>query len=118
MKIENLIEETANYFRQKILTGDYEFIMCGEHTAKIVVDKKYTFLMWIVNSPKLNFNFYKYGHLQLEIDKDPLKLRTQKERMTGWRHLKPFVLKYRNGKLKTEKQAELKKLQEELESLN
>lgn len=115
MKIENLLTDVANYFRNKVLTGDYEFVKCSDRTADIIIDGKYTLQLWIANDPKNHFGFYSPP---FSVGHDFIQLRTQKERLQGWKHLKPFVENYRNNTLKREKLKEFERLKKELEALS
>jgi len=80
MNIENLLNDVGVYFKNKILTGDYKFIKCGECTAEIIVDEKFSFEMWIANTPKEHFRFYENTFLS-SLDLESMHLKTQKERM-------------------------------------
>ena len=116
MDADDLLNDVGIYFKNKILTGDYRFIKCGDCTAKIIVDEKYIFQMWIANTPRDHFEFYENSfirHLHLK----SMQLRTQKERMLGWKHIKPHVNNYLNKVLKIEKQKKIDKLKKELGAL-
>ncbi len=110
--IDDLLKKVAEYFKQKLLTGDYEFVKCGEHVAEIRIDKKYTFKLWIANDPEYNFGFY--GQTFQE---DFMQLRTQKERLAGWRRIKPYIQDYKNTILKRAKQKQFNQLKKELKAL-
>jgi hypothetical protein len=116
MNIENLLNDVGVYFKNKILTGDYKFIKCGECTAEIIVDEKYSFEMCIANTPKEHFRFYENTFLS-SLDLESMHLKTQKERMLGWKHIKPHVNNYRDKVLKREKQKQINRLKKELEAL-
>lgn len=116
MNIEAKLKEVNEYFKNKVLKGDYEFLECTEHTASVLIDQKHKFTFWTSNDPKYNFDFYmlepnEYGYIGL-------KLTTQEERLTSWRKMKPHVLKYKNEILKKKKQEELKRLEVELSKLS
>jgi hypothetical protein len=117
MNIEDKIKEVAEYFRQKVLTGDYMFVSCSEHTAEILVDEKYKFSLWIANEPKMSFDFYEPNFL-IEDPIELLTLKTQKERLQGWKHIKPYIKDHKNKVLKREKQKQFNRLKKELEKLN
>ena len=115
--IEDKLQDVTDYFKNKIIAGEFEFKKCGEHTAEVLIDGKYEFHLWIANEPKNNFDFYRSSFFITE-SADFLKFRTQKERMAGWRQVKPYVLDYKRNVLKREKQKQLNRLKKELESLN
>lgn len=114
MNIENKLKEIGEYFCNKIIEGEYKFITCSEHTAKILIDEKYNFELWIANTPKDNFNFYETF---ISFNNEYLYLKTQKERIAAWSKMKPHITKYKNTALKREKQKQLNRLQKELAEL-
>ena len=116
MKIEDLLDNTGKYFKKALLTGDYEFIKCEECTAEILIDGKYTFTVWIANNPKFSFDFYQ-DLFRKNMELDSIRLTTQKERMLGWKHIKPHIKEYTDKILKLEKQKQINKLKKELEAL-
>ena len=116
MNIDDLLNDVGIYFKNKILTGDYKFIECSDHTAKIIVDEKYSFEMWIGNTPKVNFTFYDNTFLNSVLT-ESMHLKTQKERMIGWNHIKVHINNYREKVLKREKQKQINRLKKELEAL-
>lgn len=116
MKIEDLLDSTGNYFKKALLTGDYEFVKCGDCTAEILIDGKYTFNVWIANQPKLNFDFYD-GFNSVVLFHGHMKLNSQKERMLGWKHMKPHIKEYTDKIIKRQKMEEFNRLKKELETL-
>lgn len=117
MNIEDKLKDVADYFKHKIITGEFEFKTCGDYTATVLIDEKYEFQLWIANEPKNNFDFYDSSFI-LKNSSDFLKFRTQKERMAGWKQVKPHVQAYKNKVLKREKQKEFNRLKKELEALD
>jgi len=115
MNIEDKLKDVAAYFKHKIIKGEFEFKKCGEHTATVLIDEKYEFQLWIANEPKNNFDFYDSSFILK--NSDGLKFRTQKERLAGWRQVKPHVQAYKNKVLKREKQKAFNNLKKELEAL-
>jgi len=116
MNIEESIKEISNYFKQKVFDGEFEFIKCDIHTAKIKVDDKYVFTIWIANEPKYSCDFYE-GSLVSFGGERILKLTTQKDRLKLWKQVKPYVKDHKENILKKEKQAEINRLQKELENI-
>jgi len=116
MEIELKLKEIEKYFKDKVFKGDYEFLSCDQYTAKILIDKKYKFQLWIANNPKDNLQFY-----NLTYDKNMIYdfiFRTQKERLLAYKKLKPLIDEYKNTILKKEKQAQIQNLKRELEKLS
>lgn len=117
MDIEKTLKEVAGYFKDKLFEGEFKFLECGGCTARILIDDKYEFDLWIANEPKNNFDFYE-GSLALINAGEFIKLKTQKERLKGWRQIKPFVNAYRNDVLKKDKLKKLDELKKEIEKLS
>lgn len=46
------IEKVKNYFKNKLLAGDFEIIEVSEHYCTILIDKEYPFNIWIGNMVK------------------------------------------------------------------
>ena len=101
------VEQMKATIKQALLKGDYKFIKCGECTADITIDGC-AFQVWIENEPKEHFDIYAYESFLSQV------FTSHKDRLTAWRKIKPLVDEYRNGDLRTEKLAELKKLQKEI----
>jgi hypothetical protein len=112
-EVEESLEKAGDHFKTALLSGNYEFIECGECTAKILIFKKYYFYVWIANTPEDHCEFSGHNDLLMNVG-----LKTQKERMQAWRHIKPHVKKYREGLLILEKKMQIEKLEAELKELN
>lgn len=117
MNIEETLNDVANYFKRKIIEGQFEFKKCGQHTATVLIDEKYEFELWIANDPKDNFDFYDSTSLPGELTQI-FRFSTQKERLAGWKQIKPHVQSYKDKVLKREKQKEFNRLKKELEALS
>ena len=115
-QIEVKLTEIGDYFKHKIISGDFKFISCDEYTAKVIIDERHDFQLWISNDPKEHFNFYSSSFL---LDKaiDYLRFTTEKQRLAGWRKIKPHVKNYRKTILKKEKQKEIDRLKKEISKL-
>jgi hypothetical protein len=48
-KVKAALKEVNDYFRDKIVVGDYTVEERGERTYKLIIDGKYTFNLWIAN---------------------------------------------------------------------
>lgn len=111
-RINKKLKEVSDYFKQKIIAGDFEFKSCCGRTATIIIDGKHEFTLWIANDQKNNFDYY-------SIEGFPafMRFRTQKERLSAWKQIKPYVRDYERQVIKREKQKQLNKLKKELESM-
>lgn len=112
-EVEELLGKAGDHFKDALFSGNYEFIECGECTAKILIFEKYIFYVWIANTPKDHCEFYNHNDMLTNVG-----LKTQKERMQAWKHIKPHVRKYREGILISEKKMQIEKLEAELKELN
>ena len=116
-EIDEKLNEIAEYFKQKLLSGDFEFVSCDEYAAKIIIDKKYDMHVWIANSHENNCDFYFYSSLKTWIE-PPFIFKTKKERLAAWKHIKPHVQKYTSNEIERVKREKIDKLQEQLIALN
>lgn len=115
-EIDEKLNEIAEYFKQKLLSGDFKFVSCNEYTAEIIIDEKYDMHVWIANSHK-NCDFYFYSSLKTWIE-PPFMFKTQKERLAAWKQIKPHVQKYIGDEIERVKREKIDKLQEQLIALN
>jgi hypothetical protein len=115
MNIHEKIKEVAEYFKAKIISGDFEFKSCRDCIATVVIDEKYEFLLWINNDHKEDFSIH-FGSMFWDYTSELLRFKTQKERLTGWKQVKPYVEEYKKKVLKREKQKEFNRLKKELEN--
>jgi len=116
MNIHERFKEIVEYFKAKLIAGDYEMIECDHRTAHIIIDGKYPFQIWI--SDPLNYlNFYETSWL-VENPNEFLNIDTEDERREAWKNMEPHVRRYRNAHLKYIKEHELSKIQDELDVIN
>jgi hypothetical protein len=111
MEIDEQIKCISNYFEQKVIDGDFKIVKCSDYTAKIIIDEKYSFTLWIAGDPKNNFSFYTYSN-----DSDEMLLdcfNTQKTRLAGWKQIKPYIKDFQ----KKEKERKIKELQSEINKI-
>lgn len=55
--METELKKIGNYFVNKVINKDYEFVKADKHTANILIDGRYKFHLWIANGYK-SFNFW------------------------------------------------------------
>ena len=101
-----MLEEIGDYYKEKLINGDYEFVSASEHTATLKFDREITFKVWIANDPKANFGFYTNHEADEQILIPHMQPRTQKQRLAAWRKLKP-ILKEKEDQLKAKRRKEL-----------
>lgn len=100
------IIEIQQYFKNKLLAGEFTILKMKENTCKIEIDGEYQFIIWIGNFikyPELT-RLYEYEASFMQLDM------TEEERIILNSILKPAVLRYRKDTLIAQKQAELEKL--------
>lgn len=107
-EIEVKIKEVQDYFKQRIINGEFTVVDCGEHCCIIEIDK-YSFSFWIGNGK----DYFK----QYTSSGDPnfiyLSARNSENRRM-YRSLKPHIEQYRKDILNKKKMEEYLKLQKEL----
>jgi len=104
------IKEVQDYFKGKILNGEFETVEQSQHQFKVKIDKEYYFVIWIGNSYKypdtVKISDVSHSFMNISFtDEESIKLHNL---------LKDRIQKYRSETLIKEKEAELKKLKEEL----
>jgi hypothetical protein len=103
------IIEVQNYFKNRIINGEYEFLKCDEFKAVISVDG-FIFNLWIANG-LVGFKFW-------EITSDEYFMRlpemNENERIMAWISIEPLVIYHRYSVLRAEKLAKLESLKKEL----
>ena len=113
-EMEVMLIKVSDYFKEKLLKGDYKFISCDDYTAEILIDGVYKFSVWISNDQPHNFEFYQSsGTCTIKIG-NSMKFETKKERVIAWLKIKPLIFKYKNDILLNKKREELAKLESEL----
>lgn len=104
-----LLKEIHDYFRDKIVDGEYEVIKKEEHTWRVLIDG-YTFVLWIANED-FGFATYIFGDNFMALNF------TVKQREKGWRKINKLIKEYNSTSLLSEKREQLNKLTKELEEL-
>lgn len=117
MDVHETLKQLGQYFKEKILAGDYEFIEADQHTATIKIDGEFRFELWVANEPKENFGVYfsrAFSDQDIEstLIQKYMKFTSQKERLAGWRKLKPYLEEVRTKTIEREKQKLLNRLKQ------
>ena len=108
MEIDNKIKEVAEYFKGKLLKGEYEFIEADEFRANVKIDK-HILRIWIANG-KRNLKVDNVGVLFDEY----LTFNSEEEETKIWDSINPLVVEEKK-KLRIERLKSLKAEIEELE---
>ena len=110
MNIQNKINEISEYFKKKVIDGDYELQeVSKEKIYRIIIDEKYEFSIYDVADIMHLVNYLPNFAIDLNLTRDQ-----------GKEAYKKFAPKYEIFKktvLKNRKKMELEKLQKELNEL-
>ena len=110
--MKNQIKEVQDYFKKKLLSGDFEIVKFNNLTATISIDAECEFEFWATNSfsAKANAQYQRqFNFMDLQI--------TEEEIVVVHCILMPIVLKNKRDVTLAEKRAELKSLENELEKI-
>lgn len=111
MNIEEKLIEVADYFKAKLIAGDYEIIKVKANYVTIKIDDKYEFEVWIYGDMEKDFDFY-FGLFSESVMSPRMTIQTPEERLEGWKNLKVKMDQFvdeTGHKAKVEKFNELKK---------
>ena len=53
------IKEIQEYFKNKLISGDYEILYADHYRIHVIIDSKYVFVLWIANGE---------SHLKIDYD--------------------------------------------------
>ncbi|MDD4515683.1 hypothetical protein [Massilibacteroides sp.] len=107
--MKDKITEIENYFKNKLLSGEFKIISINEYTLELIIDCEYTFNIWIGNynipeTRKIYKSMISFMNIELT-DTQAKKLHYI---------LSPEIRKYKNEILLEQKKKELEKLQKEI----
>ena len=107
------IKEVQDYFKKKLLSGQFKVTEISEHLLHITIDGNYTFCIWVGNPNLPNTR----DQHSTDCDNNFIHLNlNQKERITLHSRTKKIVSKYRKDVLVKEKRNKIKKLERELKA--
>ena len=103
------IQEVQKYYKNKILSQDYEILSITEYFTTILIDDKYHFVLWtaVLDHPE-SVKQYKHDRSFMQIDF------TDAEARQLHAALYPQITKHKKGCILAEKIKELEKLKTEL----
>jgi len=101
------IKEVQDYFRNKIVDGEYKVIAADDYTLQITIDEEYKFCLWTSNGVS-HFRLYEgmYNFIELGFSEAEATLafaECEEARKQAW-----------EDKIRPQKLKELEKLQKEL----
>jgi hypothetical protein len=113
MNVEKNLIAIGEYFKGKLVDGDYEFVECDSHLAIIKIDGDFTFKLWICSGVS-NFKVYvtnepdSYSNKYFKFtDLEGLN------KLKAWNTLMPLVETYKKDVLIARKMQELEELQKQ-----
>lgn len=119
--MEKKLAEIGNYFKNKLITGEYKVIKWGDVTCTIIIDNKFEFDIWVFMGEE-NIKFYDLGESSII---SRYYLLTLDETLEAWKnfiiHKNNFKEEIKNQKIEefNKKVSKLKKeLTEELKDID
>ena len=107
------IQQVYAYLKGKLLNGEFEVLNADEVSMIVEVDGKYQFNLWVGsfdNSDIIGLYDWFRNFMHIEFNK------AEKQQLHAI--LKPLIAKYQKKYLLSQKQAQLEKLQKEIECMN
>ena len=98
--IEKQIAKIADYFKNKLLAGDFEYISQDDWSVKLRIDNFFEVQVWTSNGiPYFGLydivirNGYK-SKFRLTLENGPYsQFKTEKQRLQAWSNIEPFINK-------------------------
>lgn len=105
-----LIKEVHDYFRDKIVNGDYEVVKKEEITWNISIDG-YTFLLWVSNGEVYFRTYHENGQNFMDLHF------TVEQREKAWIKINKLINNHESNPIVRDKRKEFKRIKKELEEL-
>ncbi len=102
------ILEVQDYFKQKLIRGEFEITKITEFETSVLIDKDFQFVIWTSNG---EWALKISEHATSFIDISELT-KAEKEKM--WKHFEKPVEKFKGGDLLEQKRKQFEKLRKEL----
>jgi len=101
------IQEVHDYFRNKIAAGKYEVKEVDEYTIRIIVDKIYTFNIWIANGRDYIIMYDgKENYMEVQFEKI--------DQNAIWKRIQKIKSKHYEDVVKVQKLKQFESLKKEL----
>lgn len=113
MKIEENIKIIGDYFKDKVVKGEYEITKWSDTTVDIIIDGKYNFSLWIYLDC---FSFYTILSTEKSIFHDTLKF-TSDQKKEGRKNYNTKYEKYGKDSLTKTLKHKIAELQKELDNI-
>lgn len=113
IKMKTQIKKVQDYFKNKMLSSDFEIINVEEHLMELLIDSEYKFIIWT-------------GNIDIPESRKPYNGKlsfmdigmTDEEAAKFDELLLPAINKFRKENLLAQKMEELERLQNELSSMS
>jgi hypothetical protein len=100
------IREVQDYFKNKILKGEFTVFETRENVLTIAVDGEYKFGLLVGDFPTIQYRYAEHNFMNLDLSKD--------DEIVLKSLVTPVMLEFKRNVLLAEKRAELEKLENEL----
>ncbi len=118
MNIREKLSEISQYFINKLIDGEFEFVKCDKFNATVKIDGEFVFELWIANNPPECFHFHGVAtNMTFLNGQDFIEFESQEQRVKAWENIRPFVKKYQQDEIYQTKLKELKELEEDMKKL-
>lgn len=107
------IKEVHDYFRDKLIKGDFKVRLIKEHYILLIIDGKYLFVIWSANEAFAIRTESCYINSCFEYSFMNLNLR-EKDKKAIWGKIKPIIKKHNDTVVLKAKELEFEKLKKEL----
>lgn len=109
--METKIKEVHNYFRDKLINGDFKVDKIKSHEICLIIDNEYLFIIWSANK---DYGVQTRGADTLNKGSFMDLIFSDKDKKTIWGKLKPIIKKHNDTVILKEKKYQYEKLKKEL----
>ena len=106
--MEDKIQEVEQYFRNKLVSGEYKVVERDAHRWQVLIDGKYNFSMWVANGAP------SYTISDILTPSYMFFILTEEEREKGWEVIKVQIDKYKEEVFLAQKRQQYEDLKKEL----
>lgn len=107
------IKEVHDYFRDKLIKGNFKVKLIQEHNILLIIDNKYLFIIWVANQDYGIHTDYCLIESESKFSFMDINFR-EKDKKAIWGKLKPIIKKHNDTVVLKAKELEFEKLKKEL----
>ena len=108
MDIKENLKEIGEYFKNKLIEGDYQFNKSDKHLATITMDGEFEFSLWICGGSE-GFDVYNHSDSSSFVNQY-FKFSNDEDQLKAWEIIEPNITAYNKEVLIAEKTKELEEL--------